>query len=64
MAKNDCPLCEGKKRFLIANTNIQTNCEFCDDRGEVMRPKNFDDAKIEPGLITRITNFFNGESNA
>lgn len=54
--KKDCPFCEGKEKFLIANTNIEMICEFC-VKGVIPKPKNF---PIEPGLIDRITNFFNG----
>ncbi len=62
MARNDCPLCEGTKVLKVARTNIEMLCEFCNARGEIPRPENFDSAKERPGLITRITNFFgNGE---
>ena len=44
MARTDCPFCEGATVYLIANTNIETNCEYC-VKGIVPRPKNFDPAK-------------------
>ena len=61
----DCPYCEGRKRYKLANSNVETNCEYCNARGEIPRPENFDITKIQPGLITRIANFFgNGNNDA
>jgi len=63
MARNDCPLCEGTKVLQIASTNIKGRCDFCNARGEIPRPENFDTGKERPGVITRIANFFgNGDA--
>lgn len=53
MAKKDCPLCEGRRSYFVANTNIKIDCEFC-VKGVVSRPENFDPAKLEPGLLARL----------
>ena len=62
MARNDCPFCEGRKVFLLASTNIKLDCNFCNARGEITRPTNFDTAKERPGLTTRISNFFSSNN--
>ena len=47
----------------IASTNIKAPCNFCNARGEIPRPENFDTGKERPGVITRIANFFgNGDA--
>jgi len=61
MAKKDCPLCEGKKTYLVANTNIKIDCEFCDDRGEIPRPENYDETKDAPGMLSRIAGLFRSD---
>lgn len=33
----ECPYCEGREVFQIANTNIRIPCTYC-DRGRVIRP--------------------------
>lgn len=44
MARRDCPYCDARQMITIANTNIETQCEFCID-GVVPRPPNFDPGK-------------------
>ncbi len=55
MAKKDCPYCGGKQKFSIAGTNIELACEYC-VKGVI--PKL---TESEPGLLSRLATFFNGE---
>ena len=56
MAKKDCPYCEGRKKFLIAGTNIERACEYC-VKGVIPKLT----SEIEPGLLSRLKNFLNGD---
>ena len=57
MAKKDCPYCEGKNgdTFLLGGTNLRVSCEYC-VKGVIPKLT----IESEPGLLSRIANFFNG----
>lgn len=53
----DCPYCEGKQVYYIANTNIEIPCQYCFKGIIPKTPEDFA-RMIRPGLLIRIKGFF------